>query len=67
LYLFVVLIVTFVSESRVMLALYSIGWGLPALLILLYSLTRATLSEIDSDHSQLCVNTFTSRSQSYDF
>ena len=47
LYLFIVLIVTFVSESRVMLALYSIGWGLPAILVVCYAVARASFSEED--------------------
>ena len=50
-YLFVVLIVTFVSESRVLLGLCTLGWGVPALLVLIYAILRANSSV--EEHHQL--------------
>ena len=45
LYLFIILIFTFVSEKRVKLSLYFIGWGLPLAVILVYVVCRASLAE----------------------
>ena len=50
-YLFVVLIVTFVSESRVLAGLSTLGWGVPAVLVGLYALCRG-LSTSQADHEQ---------------
>ncbi|TRY80555.1 hypothetical protein TCAL_13618, partial [Tigriopus californicus] len=52
LYLFVVLIVTFISESRVLIGLCTLGWVCPGVLILLYVLLRTLSSE--PGHHELC-------------
>lgn len=41
-YLHTVLVITFLTESKVMMGLYLIGWGFPALLIIIYAIVRAT-------------------------
>ncbi|XP_059093094.1 diuretic hormone receptor-like isoform X2 [Tigriopus californicus] len=52
LYLFVVLIVTFISESRVLIGLCTLGWIFPGVLVLLYALLRAFSSE--PGHHMFC-------------
>lgn len=44
LYLYIVLVVTFVSEKRVKQGLYMLGWGLPFLVILAYLIARGAFS-----------------------
>ncbi|XP_039281603.1 calcitonin gene-related peptide type 1 receptor isoform X2 [Nilaparvata lugens] len=45
LYLHTLLVVTFLTESRVMPLLYFIGWGVPAILVLIYAAMRSSLRE----------------------
>ena len=44
LYLYIVLVVTFVSEKRVKQGLYVLGWGVPFLVILAYLIARGAFS-----------------------
>lgn len=52
LYLFVVLIVTFISESRVLIGLCSLGWVFPAILVSIYALLRGFAAKDDSDTAE---------------
>ncbi|XP_046674584.1 LOW QUALITY PROTEIN: calcitonin gene-related peptide type 1 receptor-like [Homalodisca vitripennis] len=45
LYLHTLLVVTFVTETKVMPFLYPIGWGVPALLVALYAVLRSSRRE----------------------
>ncbi|CAH0393748.1 unnamed protein product [Bemisia tabaci] len=44
-YLYTLLVVTFMTESLVMPILYIIGWGIPAVLVTLYAFFRSSLRE----------------------
>merc|ERR1712156_146547 len=44
LYLFIVLVVTFISEKKIKLILYTLGWGLPVVLIMAFLLIRIIFS-----------------------
>ncbi|KAG8323973.1 hypothetical protein J6590_103495 [Homalodisca vitripennis] len=45
LYLHTLLVVTFVTKTKVMPFLYPIGWGVPALLVALYAVLRSSRRE----------------------
>ena len=49
LYLYIVLVVTFVSEKRVKQGLYVLGWGVPFLVILAYLIARGAFSSGDEE------------------
>ncbi|KAL1121967.1 hypothetical protein AAG570_003375, partial [Ranatra chinensis] len=49
LYLHTLLVVTFITESKVMRLLYLVGWGVPALLVAIYGVLRSTLAQ-DTHH-----------------
>ncbi|XP_071746259.1 diuretic hormone receptor isoform X2 [Lepeophtheirus salmonis] len=51
LYLFIILIVTFVSENKVFKLLLALGWGLPFLLILTYASVRGVNSGLAAERS----------------
>ncbi|XP_065213122.1 calcitonin gene-related peptide type 1 receptor-like isoform X5 [Planococcus citri] len=50
LYLYTILVVTFLTESRVMACLYGIGWGMPAILVALYAYLRMRSSALETIH-----------------
>uniref|UniRef100_A0A1B6E976 G-protein coupled receptors family 2 profile 2 domain-containing protein n=1 Tax=Clastoptera arizonana TaxID=38151 RepID=A0A1B6E976_9HEMI len=45
LYLHTLLVITFIAETNVMPFLYFVGWGVPAILVLLYAALRASRKE----------------------
>lgn len=45
LYLHILLVIAFLSESKVMIWLYILGWGFPVILILVYTLARSSNAE----------------------
>jgi hypothetical protein len=47
LYLFVILILTFVSEHKVLIGLNCLGWGVPVVLVIAYAVPRALSSEME--------------------
>ena len=44
-YLLLILVKTFISERRVIIAFSVLGWGVPAALVLSYALLRALSAE----------------------
>nr|QEY08359.1 calcitonin [Phenacoccus solenopsis] len=50
LYLHTILVVTFLTESRVMGCLYIIGWGIPAVLVVLYAVCRSSSTTGETIH-----------------
>nr|XP_024218724.1 calcitonin gene-related peptide type 1 receptor-like isoform X3 [Halyomorpha halys] len=49
LYLYTLLVVTFLTESKVMVCLYLIGWGVPALIVSAYASLRISTNK-DTDY-----------------
>jgi len=47
LYLFIVLVVTFISEKKIKFLLYSLGWGLPVIVINAYFAIRYEFSTVE--------------------
>ncbi len=52
LYLFVVLVVTFVSESRTLIGLCFLGWGVPFVLVSVYVGLRASAAGEDGQQHE---------------